>query len=159
MPDGGAGVHMTAALVLHDAAVEAAAAAGSGAAGAQGAGTGGGGGGGQAAEAAAALLAERDEHVRSFLDSYPEAMDSENDEFLYGRAGYLQARDVWCGVGWDGVWDMGVVCCSQEHWQVSVVSGVETCRSTAVRENGAAYSDMCRGLRANAGQRSVELLV
>eukprot|EP00198_Chlamydomonas_reinhardtii_P006331 XP_001695667.1 LanC lantibiotic synthetase component C-like protein [Chlamydomonas reinhardtii] len=93
MPDGGAGVHMTAALVLHDAAVEAAAAAGSGAAGAQGAGTGGGGGGGQAAEAAAALLAERDEHVRSFLDSYPEAMDSENDEFLYGRAGYLQARD------------------------------------------------------------------
>ncbi|KAG2440138.1 hypothetical protein HXX76_004251 [Chlamydomonas incerta] len=91
MLDGGAGVHMTAALVLHDAAaaVEAAAAAE-----AAGAGAGGGDGGGAAAAAAAALRAERDDHVRSFLDSYPEAMDSENDEYLYGRAGYLQGAQL-----------------------------------------------------------------
>ncbi|KXZ51592.1 hypothetical protein GPECTOR_12g556 [Gonium pectorale] len=81
MLDGGAGVHLTAALVLHDAAAEAA--AGATAATAQAGPT-----------AAAALRRERDDHVRSFLEAYPEAMDSENDEYLYGRAGYLQGCHI-----------------------------------------------------------------
>ncbi|EFJ48881.1 hypothetical protein VOLCADRAFT_90596 [Volvox carteri f. nagariensis] len=47
MLDGGAGVHMTAALILHDAALSA------------------------GATDADALLRERDSHLRSFLDAYP----------------------------------------------------------------------------------------
>ncbi|GIL63573.1 hypothetical protein Vafri_17613, partial [Volvox africanus] len=86
MLDGGAGVHMTAALVLHDAAAAAAATSAA-----------------DSSAASIALLRERDDHVRGFLDAYPVpkgsraqklAMDSENDEYLYGRAGYLQGAQL-----------------------------------------------------------------
>ncbi|GIL63572.1 hypothetical protein Vafri_17613 [Volvox africanus] len=77
MLDGGAGVHMTAALVLHDAAAAAAATSAA-----------------DSSAASIALLRERDDHVRGFLDAYPLAMDSENDEYLYGRAGYLQGAQL-----------------------------------------------------------------
>ncbi|GLI59412.1 hypothetical protein VaNZ11_001295 [Volvox africanus] len=77
MLDGAAGVHMTAALVLHDAATAAAVTSAA-----------------DSPEASIALLRERDDHVRGFLDAYPLAMDSENDEYLYGRAGYLQGAQL-----------------------------------------------------------------
>ncbi|KAG2498344.1 hypothetical protein HYH03_003603 [Edaphochlamys debaryana] len=111
MLDGAAGIYMTLALVLHDAMQEAAAretgagagvgtgahGPGEGQAGAHGRGGGAAGGGGArggGGGGAKALERERDDAVRSFLDAYPEAMDSENDEFLYGRAGYLQGAQL-----------------------------------------------------------------
>ncbi|GIL77346.1 hypothetical protein Vretifemale_6818 [Volvox reticuliferus] len=112
MLDGGAGVHMTAALVLHDAA-----AAGSSA-------------------ASLALSRERDDHVRGFLDAYPLAMDSENDEYLYGRAGYLQGAQLLnCCLG------AGTV-------PVEVVEGV----ATEMLESGRELATRLRWRRADTPQ-------
>lgn len=107
--DGAAGVHLTAAVVLNAAVTEAEAAGGvlplalgraaaavaavpeGEAFGMVGVGGGGGGGGGRMA---ADLAKERDEHVRAYVAAHKAALRNDNNEYLYGKAGYLQGAHL-----------------------------------------------------------------
>ncbi|GFR52268.1 hypothetical protein Agub_g14803 [Astrephomene gubernaculifera] len=140
MLDGAAGVYLTAALVLHDAAAAAEA---------------GGGGGGTAA----ALRRERDDYVRSYLDLYPEAMDSENDEYLYGRAGYLQgaqllnavlgpgtvAEEVVAGVA-EEIWESGSELSGRLRWRLPGSAPPPLFFMWPQRERGEPYLGAAHGM-------------